>query len=88
MLPDYEHTDTEPLPDPARDTGLRASRARLPGSGDDTTLGGFPDATAALAIKTYWYRLKRLFRGRPTESEPQQSKPQPEEQDHAGRDGV
>lgn len=45
-------------------------------------------ATAALAIKTYWYRLKRLFRGRPTESEPQQSKPQPEEQDHAGRDGV
>ena len=81
MLPDYEHTDTEPLPDPARDTGLRASRARLPGSGDLF-------ATAALAIKTYWYRLKRLFRGRPTESEPQQSKPQPEEQDHAGRDGV
>lgn len=43
-------------------------------------------ATAALAIKTYWYRLKRLFARRPAESEAGQGGARPDEQEQAGRD--
>ena len=44
-------------------------------------------ATAALAIKTYWYRLKRLFTRRPAESEAGQEDARPDEQEQVGRDG-
>jgi hypothetical protein len=43
-------------------------------------------ATAALAIKTYWYRLKRLITRRPAESETGQQDGQADEQEQAGRD--